>query len=197
MNRTTLACGALLAASLLSQGCTGAGVCVHGENWKFKIGVDRQAGDVSLVPTETTIDALRAFPHVDCPADGSRIRPVEVTTWVLRDVEIRAIQRAPDGDVHMVLADANGRTVIAEATPPFCTAENSPWRRQISRVRRLVDREIPMVALGWRTWVISLSGVGYLDFLHGQMGAPENGIELHPVLSICFGRGCALPDPRE
>src|ERR1019366_2704804 len=37
------------------------------------------------------------------------------------------------------------------------------------------------------------------DFSKGtplrQMGVAPNGIELHPVLAMCFGRGCALPSP--
>jgi hypothetical protein len=194
--RTLAMCVAAVAAACCVS-CTGPGLCVHGENWIFKVGTDRQHGDVSLVPVPTTIDQLRAFPHVDRPADRSRIPPVEVTTWVVRDVTITSFQRSPDGDVHMVLADEHGHTIIAEATPPFCTPDESPWGRQIAKVRKEIDREIPMAGMGWRTWVVSMSGIGYLDYLHGQLGVAENGIEIHPVLSICFGRGCTLPDPRE
>jgi hypothetical protein len=37
----------------------------------------------------------------------------------------------------------------------------------------------------------TLTGVGFFDFIHGQTGVAPNGFELHPVLSICFGLGCA------
>jgi hypothetical protein len=33
---------------------------------------------------------------------------------------------------------------------------------------------------------ITITGVGFFDFLHGQVGAAANGIELHPVLAINF-----------
>jgi hypothetical protein len=186
-----------LACAISAHGCTGPGLCVHGGNWKYKIGTDAQARDVSLAPVETTIDALLAFPHVDRPEDGSRIAPVETTTWVVRDVELGGYQRSPDGDVHMIIADAHGHTMIIEATPPFCLADATPWRAQIARVRKRVDAEIPMAAIGWRTLTMSVAGIGYFDYQHGQFGVAGNGIELHPVLSICFGKGCALIDPRQ
>jgi len=40
---------------------------------------------------------------------------------------------------------------------------------------------------------ITVRGVGFLDFAHGQNGVVPNAIELHPVLEICFGHGC-FPD---
>jgi hypothetical protein len=33
----------------------------------------------------------------------------------------------------------------------------------------------------------SIVGVGFFDVIHGQRGVAPNGIELHPVLGICFG----------
>jgi hypothetical protein len=188
-----LVCFAFVA--LLAQGCTGPGLCIHGKNWPFKIGSDREARDVSLEPVPTTIDELRALPHVDRPPQG-RIAPVELTTYILRDVELRSFQRAPDGDVHMVIADEHGHTIIIEAAPPFCGDPNSPWRAQIERVRAIVDKEIPYAMIGWRRRTVSVAGVGYFDSLHGQLGVAPNGIELHPVLAICFGERCALAPTR-
>jgi hypothetical protein len=183
----------LLAVMLLGlSGCTGPGACVHGRNWPFKIGMDAEARAVAMKPVPTTIDWLRAVPHVERPPVG-RIPPVELQVFVLRDVEIPSFQRAPDGDVHMVLADEHGHTMIAEAAPPFCTDATSPWRDRITAVRDVVDAEIPMTFVGWRRRVVSMAGVGYIDSLHGQLGVAPNGIEIHPVFAICFGRGCELP----
>lgn len=173
--------------------CVGPGLCVHGRNWPYKIGTDPDVGKVSLVPVPTTIDALVALPHVERPEELRRIEPVEVTTYELRDVTLKSFQRAPDGDVHMVLADEHGHTLIAEAAPPFCTDDSSPWKGRISAARAVVDEEIPMTMMGWTSRTISLAGPGYFDTLHGQFGVAPNGIEIHPVLAICFGRGCTLP----
>ena len=178
----------------LLQGCTGPGLCIHGENWPYKIGTDRRARDVSLDPVPTTIDELRAFPNPG--RQPERIPPVELTTYVLRDVELHSFQRAPDGDVHMVLRDEHGHTMIIEATPPFCTAPESPWMPQIKAVRKLVDDRIPNAMMGWRWETVSVAGIGYFDSVHGQLGVAPNGIELHPILAMCWGRGCTLPSTR-
>jgi hypothetical protein len=82
--------------------------------------------------------------------------------------------------------------MIIEAAPPFCTDTTSPWRKQITAVRKTVDEEVPNAILGWRRETVSVAGVGYFDSLHGQMGVAPNGIELHPILAMCWGRGCAL-----
>jgi hypothetical protein len=37
---------------------------------------------------------------------------------------------------------------------------------------------------------VTVVGVGFFDILHGQTGVAPNAIELHPVLQICFGKGC-------
>ncbi len=184
--------GAAIAGAALA--CASCGVCVHGKNWPFKVGGDAQARSIGLEPVPTTIDALSAIPHVERPADGTRIPPAELTTWELRDVWLKSFQRSPDGDVHMVIADEHGHTMIAEAAPPFCTDDDSPWKARITATRKVVDDEIPMAVMGWHARTVSLAGPAYFDTLHGQFGVAPNGIEIHPILAFCVGRGCALPD---
>ncbi len=36
---------------------------------------------------------------------------------------------------------------------------------------------------------VTVTGVGFFDFLHGQTGVAPNGIELHAVLDVQFGTG--------
>jgi hypothetical protein len=182
---------AACAAALFAQACT---ICIHGRNWPFKIGTDPDAHDVAMIPVPTTIAELIAIPHVERPPGMRRIAPAELRTYTLRDVRLSSFQRSPDGDVHMVLADAEGHTMIAEATPPGCTGEHSPWRARIAEVRAVVDDVVGQSLIGWGHRTISMTGVGYMDSLHGQPGVAPNGMEIHPVLAICFGKGCDLPD---
>jgi hypothetical protein len=189
---TVLACA--LALSLACTGCVGPGLCVHGYNWPYKIGKDPDVAKVSLVPVPTTIDALLALPHQERTDEIRRFAPVELTTYELRDVTLKSFQRAPDGDVHMVLADEHGHTMIAEAAPPFCTDDDSPWKARITAVRKVVDDEIPMAMMGWHKRTVSLAGPAYFDTIHGQFGVAPNGIEIHPLLAFCVGQGCTLPD---
>lgn len=79
--------------------------------------------------------------------------------------------------------------------PPYCTSGASPWRDRIVSVRETVEAELGPSWFGWHGHrYVSLAGVGYFDSLHGQPGAAPNGVEIHPVLAVCFGKGCALAD---
>jgi hypothetical protein len=156
--------------------------------------MDPDARNVSLDPVPTTIDELISIPHVPRPARG-RIAG-ELSTYTLRDVVLRSFQRSPDGDVHMILADEHGHTMIAEAAPPSCTDAASPWRDRIEATRALVEDLVGPALFGWGPWYVSMSGVGYMDTRHGQPGVAPNGMEIHPVLAICFGKGCDLPSTR-
>jgi hypothetical protein len=42
---------------------------------------------------------------------------------------------------------------------------------------------------------VTVTGVGFFDFLHGQTGVAPNGIELHAVLDVQFGSGGPTPTP--
>src|SRR5262252_1082031 len=156
---------------LLLPSCT---VCVHGPNWPIKTGMDPDARNVSLDPVPTTIDELVSIPHVPRPTHG-RI-PAELSTYTLRDVVLTSFQRSPDGDVHMVLTDEHGHSMIAESTPPSCTDDRSPWKEQIASVRATVEDLVGPALLGWGPWYVSMSGVGYMDFLHAQPGVASNGM---------------------
>src|SRR6059036_1361944 len=42
---------------------------------------------------------------------------------------------------------------------------------------------------------LTVTGVGFFDFLHGQTGVAPNGIELHPVLGFALVSGGPAPPP--
>src|SRR5689334_19870711 len=45
---------------------------------------------------------------------------------------------------------------------------------------------------------VTITGIGFFDFLHEQTGVAPNAIELHPVLDIQFGaNGTATPSPTD
>jgi hypothetical protein len=153
------------------------------ERWDIKTGTDSQAGSVSLVPQPTTIATLRAL-----AANGggsSRETPTETTLFELKDVTLTEWLSESDSDYHLVLTQG-GVTMIAEIPGPSCTA-TSAWKCFISRARA----EFEMQNLSqYPGLAVTVRGVGFFDFLHGQTGVAPNGIELHPVLQICFGQGC-------
>jgi len=104
-------------------------------------------------------------------------------------VTLTQIKIESDSDYHMVLSDGSN-TMIGEIPYPDC-ATGSSWSCFISRARAEVDAKYS-VSSSWLypSQTVTVRGVGFFDISHGQTGAPPNAIELHPVLQICFGKGC-------
>ena len=100
------------------------------------------------------------------------------------------IRLETDSDYHMVLSDG-ARTMIVEVPYPTCAA-SSTWECFISRARGTIDAKITVgTTPQYPALTVSVWGVGFFDFNHSQTGVAPNAIELHPVLQMCFGRGCA------
>jgi hypothetical protein len=170
----------------LQQNSSGCGV----ERWSVKTGTDPQAASVSLAPVDSTIAALAALPGSANPPPNSRIAPTELTTFRLHAtlVEFKA---EGDGDVHLVLSDGNGHTLIAEIPKNACVGAGSPFAAAIAAAEKQFAAHYTTSGSFQTVNVpVVLSGVGFFDFQHGQTGVAPNAIELHPVLAICFGADC-------
>ena len=158
------------------------------ERWNIKTGTDSQAASVSLVPESNTIAALDALPAAG--GGTSRESPTETTLWELKDVTLSMIKLESDSDYHMVLSDGS-HTMIAEIPYPTCTS-GSTWSCFMTRARSEVDAKFSVSSSPqYPAQTVTVRGVGFFDFIHGQTGVAPNGIELHPVLEICFGQGCS------
>jgi hypothetical protein len=127
----------------------------------------------------TTIIALNALPpHCSGLPDGrtfeEEFQVYEVVGTVL------ATRDEDDRDVHLALADPNDvtQTIVVEVADPAC-ATTSPFMTTLSNAR-LQYQSLGSLA-GRR---VRVRGVGFYDFVHGQIGRSASCIELHPVLSI-------------
>ena len=177
---------------------------VH-ERWVVKTAADADAqGMTGQAPTPTTIATLTALPVPPVlPPDG-RSDGAEKTVWQLT-ATLREFGREADGDYHMVLVDAQGNTMIGEIpNSGDITASPSYFATQITSARTAFDAHYNLVedigtpsALGAQAPAgvsafrqagdtVTLTGLGYFDFAHGQNGVAPNAIELHPVIGIAF-----------
>jgi hypothetical protein len=100
---------------------------------------------------------------------------------------VNGLEQEPDGDVHLVVSDPRGRTMIAEFPNAACVsgAPSAPRAAMNSaRNELLAAYGQPGPGFNRTSGTVSLAGVGFLDALHGQVGAASNGVELHPVLAF-------------
>src|ERR1700704_3946777 len=156
------------------------------ERWPVKTGTDKDAAKVNESPTPGTINQLR---QIQAPINpnirpDTRYSPVELTTYELTGW-ITVIKAEADQDYHVVLADTQGRTMIVESTHPDC-AKSSRFAPQIADVRKTLDSAFggPIQGRQQTRVLVTVTGVGFFDRIHGQEGGAPNGIELHPLLHV-------------
>jgi hypothetical protein len=160
------------------------------ERWNIKTGTDSGAASISLVPQPNTIAALVALPAAG--GGSSREHPTETTVWELKNVVLTELKSESVSDYHLVISDGT-HTMIAEIPYMGC-ATGSAWSCFISRARSEVDARFNVSGSPqYPSQTITLRGVGFFDYAHGQNGVAPNAIELHPILEICFGQDC-VPD---
>ena len=152
------------------------------ERWSIKTGTDSGAGSVSLVPQPTTIATLVGLPKPSSLPSSSRIAPTETTVWELKNVKLTVVKNETDSDYHLVVSDGQN-TMIVETPYPGCVDPASPFSCLVTHGRAAADGLTTNVT-------VTVIGVGFFDFLHGQTGVAPNGIELHPVLGLCVGQDC-------
>src|SRR5262249_18007831 len=100
-----------------------------------------------------------------------------------------------DSDEHLVLGDAQQHSLIAEVPFPPCvgTGGNDLMKCASTRARAAVDNQFGAsisTTPFYPNVPVTVVGIGFFDEIHGQHGVAPNGIELHPVLAICFGLDC-------
>jgi hypothetical protein len=165
------------------------------ERWSIKTGTDAQAHKVNTAKVyPTNVFHLIHLPASGDPSPFSRSAPVEYTTWQVTATLVR-IKLESDSDFHLVLSDAGGRTMIAEAPFPGCVGTSSPFAPQIRTVRaKLVSLYHPSSShWTYPNQQVTVRGVGFFDFKHGQSGVAPNAIELHPLLAFNTGGSTKLP----
>jgi hypothetical protein len=165
------------------------------ERWSVKTGTDADAGLINLQSiTQTTIASLTSLPAPTTLPANNRIKPTETTVFQLH-ATLTEYRLEPDSDYHLILSDGSGNTMISEIPSPACVGSSSILLYSIQHARSEFDAQYTTTSSFQTANVpVTVTGVGFFDFLHGQTGVAPNGIELHAVLDVQFGTG-GTPTP--
>jgi hypothetical protein len=160
------------------------------ERWSVKTGTDADVGKINLQSTTpTTIAALDALPAPASLPSNNRIVPTETTVYQAH-ATLTEFKLEADSDYHLVLVDGSGNTMIAEIPDPTCVGTSSPLLTDIKNARSEFDAKYsPTGSFQTANVPVTVTGVGFFDFQHGQTGVAPNAIELHAVLDVQFGSG--------
>jgi hypothetical protein len=160
------------------------------ERWSVKTGTDADAAKITLQSTsQTTIAALDGLSHPSNLPANNRIQPTETTVFQLH-ATLTEYKLEADSDYHLVLNDGSGHSMIAEIADPACVGSGSPLTSSIQKARGEFNAKYnPTTSFQNANVPVTVTGVGFFDFLHGQTGVAPNGVELHSVLDVTFGSG--------
>ena len=188
---------------------------VH-QRWPVKTGADAGAANlVNQVPVAGTIAGMVALAVPAVLPPDARSAGAEETVWEL-NATLTGYKHESDGDYHLVITDGQGNTMIAEIPDPAALAPGSFFAEQITAARQAFDNQFGLQlaarqsagapqlaaaamvpALIQASESVTVRGLGFFDFAHGQDGVAPNAIELHPVISIEFhGPATAAPLPQ-
>ena len=139
---------------------------------------------------DTTISALNAIPSQCGPAGNRRVRDEEFHVYRVVGT-ITRVKRERDHDIHIVLADAaypGDRLVVEAADPDFSKNTLSPYRDQLTAARRMFDALVTQSSVDrlsdLKGMTVRVTGVGFFDLNHLQVGRSRSCIELHPMFAI-------------
>lgn len=144
----------------------------------------------------TTVDALGALSRPARTPQLSRVSPVEFTTYQI-DAYLGGFRRESDGDVHLILFGMKNQraSMIAEIPDPFCSgACASGLSADFAKARAILDQILAEPNPTDQPIVVRVTGVGFFDRNHRQIGAAPNIIELHPVLTLERVRPTSTPN---
>ena len=141
-------------------------------------------------PVATRVSALNSIPSRCGPAGNRRVRPEEFHVYQV-DARISRVKRERDHDIHIVLADLDHPRdhLVAEIDDPvFRHNARSPYRDRLAAGRRMFEALVAESGVrapkDLRGEVVRVTGVGFFDINHLQLGRSRSCIELHPVLAI-------------
>ena len=154
------------------------------ERGPVKEGADADRNRVSSTVVSTTVAALRTRPKPSTYPRNNRVTATELHIWAVT-AYLTHYRQESDGDIHLVVKDSAGRSMIAEIPYGSCVPSTIRWRAAILSARAAFGHTYA-VSTSWHYVhrLVDLRGVGFMDLLHGQTGVAPNGVELHPVIYL-------------
>jgi hypothetical protein len=138
----------------------------------------------NLVPT--TLSIMRSWTASEPIPINMRFSPFEKTVYVV-NATLTLFRLDADSDYHLVLEDAQGRTIIAKVVCACCVGPQSPFLSSIIEARNQFDARLTATTSFQNVSIpVRVTGVGFFEFIQGLAGAAPNGIEIHPILDIVF-----------
>lgn len=154
-----------------------------------------QDSDVSSVDTKTVstytvkqLSGMTAPNRADIDHATKRF-PIEKQTIKVTGLFI-GFKLESDSDFHIVIADPKDRTktMIVEIPSPSCLKGLLAVQAKLMRlaIEAKYGKATPKFKKIPNPQTVTVVGIGFIDFIHGQTGVAPDGYELHPVTQITW-----------
>ena len=170
------------------------------ERWDVKTLSD---GDTSLIDFSTIVPSSvteqSQMPRQSIGQTDPRYA-TERTVYKINGLLTDFKREADDHDLHLVIHDAlTDSVMIIEIPDSACSAVASTSRGHLFAIaRQWVHDNVGNPTTAFKTLSppqpITITGVGFWDFAHGQRGLAANAREIHPVLTIEDWTGNAVAE---
>lgn len=149
---------------------------------------DQSAKLIHFKPQESSVSALRV------PKQPPNLRIINPHLRLDQEKQVYTVKallvgfkQEGDQDFHLVLADPDHpeQTMIAEIPSPECSP--AKYAGAFTAARAFIEtfgKATPKFRKLKEPVLLTVTGVFFFDFIHGQTGVAGNGAELHPVLEI-------------
>jgi hypothetical protein len=138
-------------------------------------------------PQTGTIEELRAI-GPDVYASTKSRSSAEELVFAVEGLLVGYKFEADDSDLHVVIKNEAGKTMIVEFPHPDCMEGSRVLKEAASARAKFLGllRTPPTTRyIRLRKLVrVRITGVLFFDRVHGQTGVAPNGVELHPVIDI-------------
>lgn len=158
------------------------GDCGGKERWEVKTLADEASHSMNLKQSyHTTLAELAAMDPGFRSGRGQVRSPFEKKLYTI-ECDITHVIKEDDEDLHLVLSD-EGEEMVGEIVFPCCPDVEDAGRKELFETP--FKQFHPYRARGeYKKYRWLVTGVAFVDFLHGQKGMLPTGVELHPILDI-------------
>jgi hypothetical protein len=155
------------------------------ERWHVKILTDPAVSQINWTPISTTIAEQNSFPEITVSEDTTRMAFEEQAMTV--KCTITAFVREDDNDIHLIIVDDAHDSMIAEIPSTKCEeVAASNYAAQFDSASVWVTKNLGTPTTDFKNVnvPVTITGVLFQDFNHGQDGHAKNYREIHPVTKI-------------
>ena len=155
------------------------------ERWHVKILTDPAVSQINGTPVTTTLAAQNAFPELSVSEDTTRMTFEEQAVTIA--CTIVAFKKEDDKDIHLILVDNAHDSMIAEIPSTDCAeVAASAYAADFDAASQWVTTNLGTPSTSFKnvSKAVTITGVLFQDFDHGQDGHAKNYREIHPVTKI-------------